>query len=215
LQQTIPSTKRSPWLLTPLFGTLLFVWLYVLAAFFYPGGSQQDKNAKGFSWMHNYWCNLLNETAMNGQPNTARPIALSSLVLLCLALMSFWVLFPRYAPFNKRWRLLFQWSGIASMLTGAFLFTPLHDVIINISTLLGLVALTGTFIGLYKLRWMGLFWMGIFTLALIALNNILYYQVGLLYYLPLVQKITFGYVLLWICLVDLRLYRQAGHPLHQ
>lgn len=183
--------------------------LYVGAAFCYPGGSQQDKYAKGFSWMHNYWCNLMNENAMNGQPNTARPIALGSLVLLCIALAGFWIIFPQHAPFTRKLRLLFQLSGIASMLTGVFIFTRFHDVLIDISTLLGLVALTGTFIGLYKLRWKGLFWMGIFTLLLIALNNLLYYREGLLYYLPLVQKITFGYVLLWICLINIRLYRQS------
>jgi len=215
---TRPPRKRAiPWLLAPLFATLLFVCLYVTAALLYPGGSQEDPQARGFIWAHNYWCNLLNEKAVNGQPNTARPVALASLVLMCLGLMSFWWTFPRHAPFSAGWRTVFQVSGVVSMLIGTFLITPWHDLIINVSTLLALVAMTGTFIGLYKLRWLFLFWMGLFILVLIALNNLLYYHqgLGLLHYLPIVQKISFAYVLGWISLISLRLYRQsAKHPIN-
>lgn len=35
-----------------------FLLFYVVATFFYPGGSQLDKTASGFSWTQNYWCNL-------------------------------------------------------------------------------------------------------------------------------------------------------------
>jgi len=39
-------------------------------------------------------------------------------------------------------------SGLTAMTIGLFLFTSLHDITINVATLLGLVALGGTFIGL-------------------------------------------------------------------
>jgi len=82
---------KSILILTPLFGTLLFTCLYFIATLFYPGGSQADKNSKGFSWTNNYWCNLLNENAMNGQHNAARPIAITAMLVLCTTLMIFWV----------------------------------------------------------------------------------------------------------------------------
>jgi len=94
------------------------------------------------------------------------------------------------------------------MTTGMFLYTNLHDTIVNIASLCGLVATVGTFIGLYKLKWTTLFALGIFTLALVALNNILYYGDGLKLYLPVVQKITFFFFLLWICLININLYHR-------
>jgi hypothetical protein len=71
--------KQNIWVLSPLFGTLIYLLLYIVATFFYPGGSQVDKNSFGFSWAQNYWCNLLNENAINGQHNSARPIAIAAM----------------------------------------------------------------------------------------------------------------------------------------
>jgi hypothetical protein len=200
--------KKNIWILTPLFGTLLYVLLYFVASLFYPGGSQFDKNSNGFSWAQNYWCNLLNESAINGQPNHSRPIALVAMIVLCLTLIIFWWQFPKHVEFKKNTRLIIQISGFASMTLGLFLFSDFHDIAINIATLLGLVAMTGTFLGLVKLRWKKLFWMGVINIVLVVANNILYYNSGLIHLLPIVQKITFVYFLLWICLISLNLFRR-------
>ena len=37
----------------------MFLVLYVVAAQYYPGGSQADQASRGFDWVHNYWCNLV------------------------------------------------------------------------------------------------------------------------------------------------------------
>ncbi len=205
---TKAGVKTQPvWVLIPLFGTLLYICLYVVATLFYPGGSQADKHAKGFSWVHNYWCNLLNENAINEQHNAARPWAMTGMFVLCLSLLFFWWLFPQKINFKKNIRLAIQISGVLTMVIGLFIFTHLHDTIINVAGFCGLVAIAGTFIGLRQLRWTKLFWLGIFNLLLIALNNLLYYGSGLLY-LPVVQKITFLLFLLWICLIDIQLFRK-------
>jgi hypothetical protein len=81
------------WVLTPLFGAFLFVFLYFVATLFYPGGSQADKKSIGFSRTDNYWCNLLNENAMNGEHNSAKPLALISMFILCLTLATFGISF--------------------------------------------------------------------------------------------------------------------------
>lgn len=206
--------KQNVWMLSPLFGTLLFVGLYFVATLFYPGGSQVDIHSKGFSWINNYWCNLLNKNAINGQFNAARPIALAAMFVLCFTLANFWYIFPLQAELKKSIRLTIQISGALAMTTGMFLFTDQHDIIVNIASFCGLVAMVGTFIGLHKLKWTKLFWLGILNLALIALNNILYYGDGLKLYLPVVQKITFLIFLLWICLITINLYRrQIKHNL--
>jgi len=203
------TVKRNIWILIPLFGILLYVLLYFVATLFYPGGSQFDKNSFGFSWAQNYWCNLLNENAINGQTNTAKPIAIIAMTVLCLTLIIFWYIFPTQIEFKKSSKLAIQISGAAAMMIGLFLFTGFHDIIINIATFFGLVAVAGTFVGLYKLKWKKLFWMGIFIPVLIVFNNILYYGDGLIYYLPLVQKITFLFFLIWISLIDINLYKKT------
>ncbi|MDB5232587.1 MAG: hypothetical protein JWN76_3392 [Chitinophagaceae bacterium] len=200
-----PTQRHIPfWQLLPLIGSVLFILLYVLATLYYPGGTNLDKSFPGFSWTQNYWCNLLNKNAINGLPNPARPIALTGMVVLCLTLTAFWYLFPLQAGFKKRERYIIQASGFLTMATGSFIFTSLHDAVITVAGLFGLIALTGTLRGLKKLNWATLFYMGLFVVVLIGLNNLLYYKKNLMYYLPVVQKITFLYFLLWICFINVR-----------
>ena len=187
--------------------------LYFIATLYYPGGSQVDNKSKGFSWMNNYWCNLLNKNAMNDQYNSARPIALVAMFVLCLTLANFWYIFPRHVEFKKSGRITIQISGAVTMIVGMFLFTDLHDIIVNVATLSGLIATVGTFIGLHKVKWTKLFLLGIFNVTLVALNNILYYGDGLKLYLPVVQKISFLFFLVWICLIDINLYSKTNTKL--
>lgn len=202
-------TKNSSTIIT-LLGVLAFVCLYIIATLYYPGGSQVDVNEKGFSWLNNYWCNLLNDNAINGQHNPAKPIAMAAMLVLCFTLANFWYNFPRRMQFKKSSRLAVQISGVVAMVVAMFLFTNLHDWVINIASLFALIAIIGTFVGLYKQKWLGLFRLGIFNLLLVALNNILYYGNGLRLYLPLVQKITFLFFLIWICLIDIKLYSKQS-----
>jgi hypothetical protein len=201
--------QKKIWLLSPACGIFAYVILYFIATLYYPGGAQFNKNSKGFSWTQNYWCNLLNENGINGQHNSARPIAMIAMLILCVTLIIFWYIFPRQIAFKKITKWIIQISGFIAMSVGMFLFTNLHNGIINIATGFGIIALTGTFIGLRKIRWMKLFWMGTFIIILITLNNFLYYGNGMLYYLPLVQKITFAYFLLWVFLIDINLYNNS------
>ncbi|MGN6495490.1 MAG: hypothetical protein ACTHLE_26110 [Agriterribacter sp.] len=153
---------RSIWLLTPIYGTIVFVVLYFVATLLYPGGSQVDKNSIGFSWTNNYWCNLLNEYAINGQPNPAKPIAITGMFVLCLTIAFFWFLFPERLNLEKKLTLTIQISGTLAMTIACFLFTNInHDLITNLASFFGLIATIGTFIGLYKARWSGLLVFGL------------------------------------------------------
>lgn len=194
--------------LIPVFGTLLFVILYIIATLLYPGGSQVDKHSAGFSWVNNYWCNLLNENAINGQHNPAKPVAMTGMFILCLSISFFWMLFPRYINVSKNLRLTIQCTGIPAMVIAFFLFTNInHDLIINTACTFGLIAMVGVFIGLYKTKWYGLFAAGFLNILLIAINNYVYYTKGLIIYLPVVQKISFATFLIWICCIDITMYR--------
>jgi hypothetical protein len=200
--------QKTILLLTPIFGTIIFVILYVVATVFYPGGSQVDKNSIGFSWTNNYWCNLLSENAINGQHNPAKPIAITGMFVLCLTLIFFWVLFPRYLYIGKTTKLVIQISGTIAMIIAFFLFTNInHHLIINLAAVFGFAATVGTFIGLYKTKWYGLFVFGLLNILLVILNNYVYYNKALIIYLPIIQKISFATFLAWVCSINISLYR--------
>jgi hypothetical protein len=200
---------KNIWLLTPIFGTLIFILLYFFATLFYPGGSQVDKNSMGFSWTNNYWCNLLNETAINGQPNPAKPIALTGMFVLCLTFSFFWFIFPKQINISKNLKLTIQVSGILAMTVALFLFTHLnHDLVTNLASSLGAIATIGTFIGLYKTKLFRLFALGLLNILFVGLNNLCYYNKELIVYLPVIQKISFATFLIWVCCIDINLYRR-------
>jgi len=204
------SLKRI-WLSTPIIGTVLFVILYFVSTLFYPGGSQFDKNSVGFSWTDNYWCNLLDEKAINGQTNSARQIAMTAMLVLCLTLIFFWFQFPKYTNLSENYKVTIKASGTLAMLIGFFLFTKVdHDLITNLASLFGLLATIGTFIGLHKNRWKSLFYFGLLNILLFVVNAFLYYNKEYILYLPLVQKITFVTFLTWICLINFKMTKEKG-----
>lgn len=185
-------------------GICLFVSLYFAATLYYPGGSQADAFSSGFSWSHNYWCNLLDKTSINGAINSARPVAISAMFILCLTLGVFWYWFPVFAGMGKNAIRIIRYAGIAAMLTNLFLFVGPHDIVINAASFFGIISLVGTLAGLHQNKWNALLYLGIFILFLVGVNNIFYYNKELLMYLPIIQKITFLFFLLWISLVSLR-----------
>ena len=207
---TTPTNKsKALWVLIPIFGSLLFIVLYIIAACLYPGGSETDKTSVGFSWTNNYWCNLLHQNAINGQPNSAKPFAISGMLILGFALSSFWLVFPEQLITKKYFRLTIQISGIAAMLSSFFLLINInHDLFINIASSLGFIATIGTLVCLYQTKWYGLFAFGLFNIVLVGLNNYLYNTEGMIIYLPVVQKISFLSFLAWICLININVYQK-------
>jgi hypothetical protein len=134
---------------------------------------------------------------------------MTGMLVLCISMASFWCLFAQMIPFNKRFKITMQISAIASACSGFFLFTRYHDIVINLTGLLAFVAFAGTFAGLYKTGLRKLFWLGVFNIGLIAINNLIYYNKPYIIYLPVVQKITFVFFLVWICLINLKLFRRG------
>jgi len=194
--------------LVSIFGCVLFIILYIIAALLYPGGSETDKTAIGYSWTNNYWCNLLHDDAINGEPNTAKPIAIAGMFILVLALSGFWILFPRYINTNKAYRLIIQICGVIGMISSFFLIADRnHDLVVNIASGFGFIAVIGVLVCLYQTKWFWLFGYGLFNIFLIFLNNYLYHS-GKMFYLPIVQKFSFLSFLVWICCIEMKLYRR-------
>lgn len=194
----------------PAVGIVLFILLYVAAAILYPGGSDADKFAPGFSWKHNYWCELMNTHAQNGQSNNGRSLALAAMAVLIISLVSFWLLIPLLFSKDGKCLHLIRLFGASSMLVTFFLLTGRHDLVINIAGLCGCLAILALLVNLFRHHYRFFFAAGILCLLLCGVNNYVYYSKNLLPYLPVIQKITFLVFLAWFFGLTLALYRHLS-----
>jgi len=194
-------------ILFPVGGILIFAMLYFIATLYYPGGSPFDTQSVGFSWSENFWCNLLNDDALNGKNNDAKPIALTGFMVLCISLAYFWWMFPWYVQCETKYALTIRICGVLSMLLALLLCTNIdHDLVTGAAGFFGLLAMSGVMTALYKNDWKTLFYFGMVNILLIAVNNILYYSPDLIWYLPVVQKITFVTILAWVSSITLKIF---------
>jgi len=200
---------RNRILLTPIFGILLFVVMYIVATTLYPGGSQADVQSIGFSWKDNYWCNLFNKTAINGEVNPARPVAVIAMLALAASLQASWLMVAFLITKDKLLRSVITASSLAStVFISSLAASTLHDLIVNLASLTGLIVVICTMIILYKLRWNRLFYFGLINILLVAVNNYVYYSDELIVWLPVIQKITFLFFLSWVCCINWCIYRK-------
>ena len=193
----------------PTIGIVTFIGLFIYASFLYPGGSQADLQSVGFSWQHNYWCNLMNIEAMNGTANVARPYAIIAMVILCLSLALFFFLFSKTLVKSIFWQKTISLSGFLSMGTALFMFTDYHDVATIIASIFGVFAVLGVIKTVYSSNTNYFKISGLCCIALLVLNNYIYYTHSYIEYLPLLQKITFIVVLGWIIALNLSMQKIA------
>ncbi len=190
-------------------GIYLFLGIFVFSSFLYPGGSQADSNSIGFSWLHNYWCNLTSDVAVNGEPNPARPFAVSGLLILCLSLALFFIRFAQALPKGGILGQLIRWGGILSMLFACMIFTRHHDIMTILASVPGIFAVIGIIIAIYRSPFKLLRFSGLACLVLLLVNNLVYYSSLGIYFLPILQKITFLAVLIWVLVVNKYLKNMA------
>lgn len=211
IHQNIRNKPRRFWLFLPVLGIALFVILYGMAAHWYPGGSKFDKNAPGFDWLHNYWCDLLDVEAQNGAYNAARPLAAAAMAILCASLALFWQLVPAHFALEKRRRRIIRIAGSASMTAALLLLAGFHETGIAAAGLFGILALMGTMQGLYRSGFAKLYRFGLFCMFLVLVNNFIYYtQIGLPC-LVIVQKISFVVFLGWVAWMCLEVGADEWH----
>jgi len=192
----------------PTLGILMFIGLYIYSSTLYPGGSQANLNTIGFDWVNNYWCNLLNLKAMNGLSNPARPFAISGMIILCFSLLLFFIQFSKKQASNKFWKITIQIFGIISMTLASLIFTKYHDILTTLSSIFGVIVVIGIIGEIYKSKMTFYKISGILLIVLLALNNFIYYSKQFIEFLPLVQKITFGFVLTWIIGLNYKLTKK-------
>lgn len=202
-------TYKKWLLLTPTVCVLLFIAFYIIASDLYPGGSYLDKAQPGYSWRHNYLCNLVGRNALNGMVNASRNIAILSVMILGFGIGYFYYVFPKVFEMRKIWRIITRITGVSSMFFAVFLFTDRHDLVLNISGVLGVLAISATMVALARNNSFGLLWLGAFCCLLIITNAYIYYTTVLYDFLPLIQKFTILSLLIWVVSINLTFVRTA------
>ncbi len=198
--------------LLPLASLGLFVLLYLLAAWHYPGGSWVEPGQEGFSFRYNYLCDLLDTRAVGGALNGGRYWARLSLGVLCVGLLYLWAYLPALAggpPWNRQ---LMRASALVALGTTVFLSAGTHDITVRIAGFFGGLALLSAIAGLWMGGRRGASFFGGWCLAVFLLNYALYETGSYLRALPLIQKVTFLSFIGWFAWLDLELYRHFRQP---
>ena len=195
--------KKSTYIqFLPILGIIGFMCFYLIAVNYYPGGSFVDESSVGFDWKYNYWCNLYYKNAINGEVNPSRGFAIIGMYILCASLLFFFYEFPLYFDLRKTWNKIIPFAGISSMICTVFIYTNYHDVLTTLAGLFGIIALIGILIGLKKRNMTNFIWTGILCIVLIIANAYIYFSQNSILILPILQKITFAALLIWIALIN-------------
>lgn len=168
---------------------VISVLFLIIATLLYPGGSILDKNSVGFDWSKNFFSNLFLAKALNGSENPSRVWALIGMVFNSIGYGLFFIHTSQKIT-HKHTVLVLKTIGIANMLFTFLIATPLHDIMVMVSstlTMLGLFYIT-VFILKTKLHRMKIFCIG----SMLLFYSTLYlYGAGDWGLLAVMQKITF------------------------
>ncbi len=178
-------------------GLLVGLSLIVGSTHWYPGGSQQDVRSVGFSWQHNYVCDLLDTRAVNGALNPAKWIAITGLFVLCFSLACFFYSIAQKQPLAM-YRNIMSIAGIAAPFFAFWLFTPYHNAMLALGSSCALVALVCLLGSLIASQYYGYAGAGIVCLGLVCLANYMYYSRHGVELLPTTQKLSLVCTLLWL-----------------
>ena len=193
-------------ILFPLAGIGLFAFLYALSALNYPGGSWNFTDRTGFSFWHNYLCDLLDDYAINGEVNTARFFARAALGILCVSLFWIWFSLSKLFTIKSINLTIMRLSGLLSLVVTLFLGSGSHDLILRIAGICGAIAMITCIVELYKIRYYKLLKLGVFSLIIFFLNYFIYETGYYIKILPVLQKITFISFIVWFVFLDIQLY---------
>ena len=119
---------------------VISVILMVIAILVYPGGSLLDQNSTGFDWSENFFSNLFEVKAINGSENTSRIWALVGIGFHSLGYGIFFINMSKKIAIGHASTTL-KLMGASNILFTFLIATPLHDIMVTISSTLFLIGL--------------------------------------------------------------------------
>ena len=108
-------------------GILVFVIFNTIAMLFYPGGTYLDSSTEGYQFFYNFFSNLGEWTARNGEINTvSASLFNSSLIIFALSYFSFFISFLNLEInyINSKWLSFFLVASISISIL-SFIFISL------------------------------------------------------------------------------------------
>lgn len=168
----------------------------------YPGGSILNPNSEGFDWFGNYWCHLYEKTALNGQPNSARILAIISSSILTVTLISFFLIVGNLNREHTSERKIILFFGVLGMVFTPLGMTENHDIGVILAGSLCAIAVIAICSILRKERKYSLLILGLTWCVLFLINYAMYFKNTAIETLPLIQRISFTLFFAWIVLVN-------------
>ena len=194
----------------PIVGMGAYLIVFSIAATMYPGGSINVPDDVGHSFFHNFLCDLMNPITQSEIVNPARPLAIVAHLILSATMISFFYFLPEtFSQQNKNTKLV-RIFGMLSMTVFIFMYTSHHDNIVIATAIIGTIALIPFFIELRKHPHVGLKRLAILCYLLSVLVFFIFVSKIGFYYLPIIQKITFGFDAWWVIWVCLIVYRKRS-----
>ena len=179
---------------------IISVLFLVIATLLYPGGSILDENSEGFDWSKNFFSNLFLAKALNGTENQSRIWALIGMVFNSIGYGLFFIHTSRKIP-HKHTELVLISIGVVNMIFTFLIATPLHDIMVTVSstlTMIGLFYIT-VFILKTKNHWLTLFCI---VSLLIFYSTLYLYGAGNWGLLAVMQKVTFLCFMLLVLTIE-------------
>jgi len=168
---------------------VISVILIVIATLVYPGGSFLDKNSIGFEWSKNFISNLFAEKAINGSENTSRIWAIVGMVFHSVGYGIFFIHMSKKISARQASNVL-KFIGTANILFNFLIVTPLHDLMVIISSTLFLMGLFYLTVFIFKTK-LHLFKFSCILCFLIFYFTLYLYGSGNLGLLAIMQKVSF------------------------
>ena len=119
---------------------IISVILIVTATLVYPGGSLGDKNSVGFEWSKNFISNLFAAKAINGLENPSRIWAIIGMAFHSVGYGLFFIHMSKKISAGNAATIL-KLIGAGNILFSFLIATPLHDIMVIISSTLFLIGL--------------------------------------------------------------------------
>ncbi|MDP5169697.1 MAG: hypothetical protein NWR72_05590 [Bacteroidia bacterium] len=193
-------------------GLLLGLLLLAISARQYPGGYNADPSSMGFYWAHNFFSDLLDPMAINGDPNVARPWAVAGVLAISLSLASFFYRFSERIPYGGSARVV-RWSGIAASLFGLLVIIPSqHDIMVLLSGICTLLVFFYLMVLVMPSRQPWLKVASVVFLMLFYLATAMYFGRWMVEYLPLMQKLLLLIQAGWVVWLDHAVEREDMLP---
>lgn len=118
-----------------LIGLTISLILLAIAIAVYPGGTYENQNSIGFDWTRNYISNLFKTTAVNGSHNASRIWAYLGMFFYTISCAIFFVNMSKKLP-DRNGANILKYVGILTMPFTFLVITPLHDLMLTISSFL-------------------------------------------------------------------------------